>query len=96
MVTAALACDGVVLIAWQHQDIALETKTGNPGISKEILTQTGTSSTFSVPTHWPTDPGGVARYDLVFVFDRPSGHGPISGFTLFPQQLLAADRRNIK
>jgi hypothetical protein len=27
--------------------------------------------------------------------DRPSGHGPISGFTLFPQQLLAADLSNI-
>ena len=94
MVTSALACDGVVLIAWQHQDIALKAKTA-AGISQEILTQTGTASTFNVPTHWPTDPVGGARYDLVFVFDRPSGHGPISGFTLFPQQLLAADLSNI-
>jgi hypothetical protein len=30
MVTSALACEGVVLIAWQHEDIALKTKTGNP------------------------------------------------------------------
>jgi hypothetical protein len=85
-----LACDGVVLIAWQHQDIALTTKTGDPGISQEILTQTGTTATLGVPTSWPTGPAG-ARYDLVFVFDRPSGRGPITGFTLFPQQLLAGD-----
>jgi hypothetical protein len=43
MVTSALACDGAVLIAWQHEDIALTTKTGGPGISQEILTQTGTT-----------------------------------------------------
>ena len=90
MVTAALACDGVVLIAWQHQDIALTTKTGDPGISQEILTQTGTAATLGVPTSWPAGPAG-ARYDLVFVFDRPSGRGSITGFTLFPQQLLAGD-----
>ena len=95
MVTSALACDGVVLIAWQHQEITLKTKTGEPGISQEILTQTGATSTFNVPTYWPTDPAGGARDDLVFVFDRPSRDGPISGFTLFPQQLLAADLRNI-
>jgi hypothetical protein len=90
MVTSALACDGAVLIAWQHEDIALTTKTGGPGISQEILTQTGTTGTFNIPMSWPTGPAG-ARYDLVFVFDRPSGSGPITGFTLFPQQLLAGD-----
>jgi hypothetical protein len=90
MVKAALACDGVVLIAWQHEDIALTTKTGDPGISQEILTQTGTSGTFDIPASWPAGPAG-ARYDLVFVFDRPSGTGPITAFTLFPQQLLAGD-----
>jgi hypothetical protein len=30
-----------------------------------------------------------ASYDLVFVFDRPSGSGPITAFTLCSQQLLA-------
>jgi hypothetical protein len=34
---------------------------------------------------------GAPRYDLVFVFDRPSGSGAITGFTLFPQRLLAGD-----
>ena len=90
MVTSALTCDGAVLIAWQHEDIALTTKTGGPGISQEILTQTGATGTFNIPTSWPTGPTG-ARYDLVFVFDRPSGNGPITGFTLLAQQLLAGD-----
>lgn len=90
MVTSALACQGVVLVAWQHQDIALTTATGGPGISQEILTQTGTTGNLNIPTSWPTGPDG-ARYDLVFVFDRPSGTGPIAGFTMFAQQLLAGD-----
>jgi hypothetical protein len=94
MVTAALACDGVVLIAWQHQDIPLTTKTGDPGISQEILTQAGVlgvPTRLDVPTSWPGGGPTGARYDLVFVFDRPSGNGPVIGFTLFPQQLLAGD-----
>lgn len=91
MVTAALACDGPVLIAWQHQDIALKSKTGEPGISTEFLTQTGTVETFDVPMSWPTGLGGDACYDLVFVFERPSGAGPITGFSLMSQQLLPGD-----
>lgn len=94
MVTSALACDGPVLIAWQHEDIALKTKTGDPGISAEILTQTETAGTFNVPTNWPAGPTS-ARYDLVFVFDRPTGRGPITGFSLVPQHLLAGDLPNI-
>jgi hypothetical protein len=94
MVTSALACDDAVLIAWQHEDIALKTKTGNPGIGAEILTQTETTGTLNVPMSWPVGPAG-ARYDLVFVFDRPTGPGPITGFTLVPQQLLAGDLPNI-
>ena len=90
MVEDALACDGAVLIAWQHEDIPLKTKKGDPGISAEILKQTGTTGTFDIPETWPTGSNG-ARYDLVFVFDRPSGKGPITGFTLFAQQLLAGD-----
>jgi hypothetical protein len=83
----------VVLIAWQHEDIALKTKAGAPGISQEILTQTSTKQMFDVPANWPTGPTG-ARYDLVFVFDRPNGSGAISDFALIPQQLLAGDLSN--
>jgi len=90
MVMAALPCDGAVLIAWQHEDIPLRTKTGDPGISAEILKQTGTTAAFAVPNSWPAGPAG-ARYDLVFVFDRPTGVGPITGFALISQQLLDGD-----
>lgn len=34
MVSAALACHGIVLIAWQHRDIPWENAEGNPGISR--------------------------------------------------------------
>jgi len=90
MVGDALKCDGVVLIAWQHEDIPLTTKEGDAGISREILTQTGTESAFDIPAHWP-EANGTARYDLVLVFDRPTGEGPITGFKQVPQQLLAGD-----
>jgi hypothetical protein len=53
-----------------------------PGISRSILTQTRTPlGTFNIPKTWPTDRRGAARYDLVFVFDRPAGDGPIEKFT---------------
>ncbi len=91
MVAAALACEGAVLIAWQHEDIPLKTKDGDPGISQCILTATDTpAGKFPIPATWPKGTQG-ARYDLVFVFDRPDGNGPITKFTLFPQRLLAGD-----
>ncbi|HEY2621790.1 MAG TPA: hypothetical protein VGI78_30945 [Acetobacteraceae bacterium] len=89
MVTDALAKDGVVLICWEHEDIPLVADSG-PGISRCILTGSGTSGTLGVPSSWPKGPGG-ARYDLVWVFDRPSGTGPITGFTQFAQRLLPGD-----
>jgi hypothetical protein len=91
MVKAAVACNGVVLIAWQHEDIPLENGKKQPGLSDDILKETGTTNTFDIPTTWPTTPGGAARYDLVFVFDRPTGSGPIVNFTIVPQFLLAGD-----
>jgi hypothetical protein len=91
MVKSAVACNGIVLIAWQHQDIPLENGDKKPGLSQCILTETGTTSTFDIPTTWPTTPSGAARYDLVFVFDRPTGTGPITNFTIVPQFLLAGD-----
>lgn len=91
MVKAAVACNGIVLIAWRHQDIPLENGDKQPGLSQYILSETGTTSTFDIPTTWPTTPDGAARYDLVFVFDRPTGTGPIVNFTIVPQFLLAGD-----
>ena len=89
MVAAALRCDGAVLIAWQHEDIPL--RAGEiAGLREEILTQTATEGTLGVPKAWPNGPD-EARYDLVFVFDRPSGEGPITQFTVVAQTLLAGD-----
>jgi len=91
MVVAAVACPGVVLISWQHEDIPWVDKKGKPGISQHILLETGTAGNpFHIPLSWPSGVKG-ARYDLVWVFDRPSGSGPITGFTLFAQMLLAGD-----
>ena len=78
MVTAALACNGVVLIAWEHEDI--------PAIGNEILKQTETPDSLGVPTKWHGD-----RYDMVWIFDRPGGTGPIASFSMFAQMLLAGD-----
>jgi hypothetical protein len=80
MVEKALARSGAVLVAWQHQDI--------PSIGNEILSQTGTKG-IPMPQNWPG-----ARYDLVWVFDRPGGSGPISTFTQVPQMLLAGDQNS--
>lgn len=92
MVKDAVTQPGVVLIAWQHEDIALEDKDGDHGISHYILKETGTTATFNIPTSWPVDSQGVARYDLIFVFDRDaSGAGPVIAFTLAAQMLLAGD-----
>ncbi|HEX3682590.1 MAG TPA: hypothetical protein VHU83_08590 [Bryobacteraceae bacterium] len=91
MVKDAVGKPGVVLIAWQHGDIPLGDVTKGYKMSHYILEETGTTDTFNIPTTWPANSNGVARYDLVFVFDRPSGSGPITAFTLYPQQLLAGD-----
>ncbi len=91
MVTKALDLDGAVLIAWQHEDIPLLAKDGKPGISQSILTQTQTpAGKFDIPKSWPEGPQGP-RYDLVFIFDRPAGKGPITKFSMVGQMLLAGD-----
>jgi hypothetical protein len=91
MVAAALDCAGPVLICWQHEDIPLVTDEDKAGISQCILTQTKTpDGRFNIPKSWPVGANG-ARYDLVWVFDRTDGSGPITGFTLFAQFLLAGD-----
>ena len=91
MVQDALAKEGVVLICWQHEDIPLLAPGTQPGISQCVLTDTVTSGTLGVPSSWPTDANGDQRYDLVWVFDRPSGTGPITSFTQFAQLLLPGD-----
>jgi hypothetical protein len=81
MADAALRCDGVVLIAWQHQDI--------PAIGHHFLKHTDTPR-LTIPATWPDE-----RYDLVWVFDRPSGSGPIISFSQVPQLLLAGDQQGV-
>lgn len=86
MVKHALEQDGVVLISWQHQDI-LPKDSGDDCIVNELLQQTGTTGLSNIPAGpWPG-----SRYDMVLVFDRPSGSGPFTAFTQVPQMLLAGD-----
>ena len=92
MVEDALKQPGAVLICWQHEDIPLENADKQPGISQCILTQTDTQGTMGVPETWPTTTDGKARYDLIFVFYRPNGNGPITEFAVIPQFLLAGDQ----
>jgi hypothetical protein len=78
-------------VGFAPEDIPLVSEEGKAGISQCILTQTGTpDGIFNIPKSWPDGPNG-ARYDLVWVFDRPSGSGQITGFTLFAQFLIGGD-----
>lgn len=81
VVKDALDKSGAVLICWQHEDIL--------SIGKEILKQTKTK-TITLPPGWPSGANG-ARYDLVWVFARPSGDGVITGFSQVAQFLLQGD-----
>jgi hypothetical protein len=81
MVKHALAKSGVVLICWQHEGIPL--------IGQALLSQTGTTG-ISVPATWPSGRQG-ARYDLIWMFSRPSGSGTITAFTQVAQMLLPGD-----
>jgi hypothetical protein len=91
MVEDAIKQPGAVLICWQHEDIPLKNAEQKPGISQYILTKTGTRGTMGVPETWPSV-DAKARYDLIFVFYRPSGNGPITKFAVIPQFLLAGDQ----
>lgn len=82
---------GTVLISWQHQDILPDPKGPNPkdSIVTELLSQTKTTALTNIPAGpWP---GG--RFDMVLVFDRPSGSGAFTSFTQVPQLLLAGDSK---
>ena len=89
---AALACDGVVLIAWQHQDTPSTRRRATRGLARKSSLKPGPRR------HWVFQRVGpsVRPARATIVFDRPSGRGPITGFTLFRQQLLAGDLRDIR
>ena len=72
LISDAVASDGPVLIAWEHEAI--------PYIANLIL---GNSTT--CPQKWPG-----SRFDLVWLFDRPSVSRDWS-FAQVPQLLLAGD-----
>jgi hypothetical protein len=79
-----------VLISWQHQ-LILPATLASDCIVNELLTQTGTSGSLVYEAgassySWPGD-----RYDMVLVFDRPTGSGPFTSFTQVPQMLLDGD-----
>jgi len=78
--TSAMACNGVVLICWEHQDI--------PNITKWFPIAEDPPN--PVPTAWPDGPNGKGRYDVVWVFDLQS---PSTGYWFYPepQLLLAGD-----
>ncbi|MES2379421.1 MAG: hypothetical protein V4538_00160 [Bacteroidota bacterium] len=89
MVTHVLTLSGTVLISWQHQDILPKTP-GTDCIVHQLMKQTGTQqSTLQQPV--PAGPWPAPRYDMVLVFDRPTGTGPFTSFTPIPQLLLAGD-----
>jgi len=75
-----------ILIAWQHQYI-LPSKNRTKSIVTELIEQTGGQAPPNVPSGpWPKE-----RFDIVFVFDRPSGTGSFTAFTQVPQMLLGGD-----
>jgi hypothetical protein len=87
MVAHVLALPGgAVLISWQHEDI-LPRNPGDSCVVGELLKQSGSVPPLDLPAGpWPGN-----RYDMVLVFDRPSGAGPFTAFTQVPQMLLAGD-----
>jgi hypothetical protein len=75
-----LTQSGVVLIAWQHQDI--------PKIADHLVKSSATTN--PIPQTWPGD-----RFDLVWVFTPPASSTAPWGFDQVPQLLLAGDENSI-
>ena len=80
LVAKVIACDGVVLVCWEHAAM--------PPIVSALLRRlpVARKSAAAVPADWPEP-----RFDLVWVFDR----NPTSRdyrFSQQPQLLLAGDR----
>ena len=78
LIMSAMACRGIVLICWVHENI--------PNIARQIPLNPVTP----VPTGWPDDAQGYGRFDIVwaFEFDEPAG---TYRFSQIPQMLLAGD-----
>jgi broad specificity phosphatase PhoE len=76
MVESVLGESGVVLISWQHQNIA--------DIAKHIVGSK--PPTKPIPARWPGD-----RFDIVWVFTPPAPSSDHWGFVQVPQQLLSGD-----
>jgi len=77
LAAAAVSCDGVVLICWQHQSITA------------ITEHLPVSHKTPVPGGWPA-PGGHSRFDVVWVFDL-NDKGDKYHYRQIPQCLLAGD-----
>ncbi len=77
-VDAALQAKGVVLIAWQHEDI--------PDIAAHIASKSGLTVSPAPPSPWPKE-----RFDLVWVFDVVGSPPASWAFTQVPQLLLPGD-----
>ncbi len=78
MITSVLACPGVVLICWVHENI--------PHIANRIPTNPSTP----VPAVWPMDARGYGRFDVAWVFEFDHASGTYR-FSQVPQMLLAGD-----
>jgi hypothetical protein len=75
---SVLACNGVVLICWEHQNI--------PSITKHLPV----SSQTPVPKKWPVDKQGDGRFDVVWIFGLDQTSGTYN-YSHVPQCLLAGD-----
>ena len=78
MITSAMACPGVVLICWVHENI--------PRIARQIPVNTATP----VPARWPDDARGSGRFDVVWAFEFDHTAGTYQ-FSQVPQMLLSGD-----
>jgi hypothetical protein len=78
MIASAMACPGVVLICWVHENI--------PRIGSGMQVNSATP----VPETWPTDAQGGSRFDVVWLFELDDATGAYR-FSQVPQELLAGD-----
>lgn len=78
MITSAMACPGVVLICWVHENI--------PRIASLIPA----NPTTPVPEKWPNDARGYGRFDVIWAFEFDHTAGTYR-FSQIPQMLLAGD-----